>query len=70
VDLLTWTPERCTTSGKFAMASWSLFLHLGPGEVRSVPGAKVSSILPAPDASLVADMYNNLSNPVIFCSMI
>jgi hypothetical protein len=25
---------------------------------------------PAPEASLVADMYSSLSKPVIFCSMI
>ena len=52
------------------MASWSLFCTWAQAKSGSVPGAKVSSILPAPEASLVADMYNNLSNPVIFCSMI
>jgi hypothetical protein len=52
------------------MASCSLFCTWAQARSGSVPGAKVSSILGAPDASLVADMYNNLSNPVIFCSMI
>jgi len=56
VDLLTVTPWRCTTSGKLGMASWSLFCTWAQARSGSVPGAKVSSILPAPEASLVADM--------------
>ena len=52
------------------MASWSLFCTWDQARSGSVPGAKVSSILPAPEESLVADMYSSLSNPVIFCSMI
>jgi hypothetical protein len=70
VDLLTLTPWRCTTSGRDAMASWSLFCTWAQARSGSVPGAKVSSTRPAPEASLLADMYSILSNPVIFCSMI
>ena len=54
---------------QLAMASWSLFCTWAQARSGSVPGAKVSSILPAPDASLLPDMYSSLSKPVIFCSM-
>ncbi len=56
VDLLTLTPERCTVSGRLAMASCSLFCTWAQARSGSVPGAKVSSMRPAPEASLVADM--------------
>ena len=52
------------------MASWSLFCTCDHAKSGSVPGAKVSSRRDPPAESLVADMYSNLSNPVIFCSMI
>ena len=70
MDLLTLTPWRCTTSGRLAMASWSLFCTWAQARSGSVPGAKVSSTREAPAESLVADRYSILSKPVIFCSMI
>ncbi len=42
--------------GKRCHGELQLILHLGPGEVRVGPRGKVSSIRPAPEASLVADM--------------
>ena len=55
VDLLTLTPERWTTSGRLAMASWSLFWTLDQATSGSVPGAKVSSTREAPDEELVPE---------------
>ena len=52
------------------MANWSLFCTWDQARSGSVPGAKVNSIRPLPDESLVAVMYSSLSKPVIFCSMI
>ncbi len=70
VDLLTLMPWLCTTSGRLAMASWSLFCTCAQARSGSVPGAKVNSMRDDPDESLVADRYSILSKPVIFCSMI
>src|SRR5450756_1233948 len=70
MDLLTITPWRCTTCGRLAMASWSLFCTCAQARSGSVPGAKVSSIREEPDESLVEERYSILSKPVIFCSMI
>jgi len=47
-----------------------LVLYLSPGEVRSVPGAKVNWMRELPAELLVAEKYSILSKPVICCSMI
>ncbi len=70
VDLLTCTPERCTASGRLAMASCSLFCTFAQARSGSVPGLKVSSMRELPEASLMPERYSMSSNPVIFCSMI
>jgi len=55
VDLLTLTPWAATTSGRFAMASCSLFCTCAHARSGSVPGAKVSSMRDCPDESLTAE---------------
>ncbi len=70
VDLLTDTPVRWTTSGRLAMASWSLFCTLAHARSGSVPGLNVSSMRDDPEESLVPERYSMSSKPVIFCSMI
>ena len=54
------TPWRCTTSGRLAMASWSLFCTWAQARSGSVPGAKVSSMREEPDESLVAGQVQHL----------
>jgi hypothetical protein len=68
--LLTSTPERCTSSGRLAVASWSLFWTLDQAMSGSVPGSKVSSSLAWPEEELSPLRYKSPSRPVIFCSMI
>ena len=60
VALPTVTPWRWTTSGRLAMASWSLFCTLDQARSGSVPGAKVNSMRDPPAESLVADKIEHL----------
>ncbi len=56
VDLFTRKPARCTTSGRLARASCSLFCTLAQAMSGSVPALKVSSTRELPDEELVPEM--------------
>ncbi len=68
VAFRTWTPSRCTSSGRRGSASCTRFCVSICAMFRSVPSANVTVMVSLPSPVDWLLMYSMFSTPLISCS--